>query len=112
MAWKAGYTLYAPNKIYLWHKWGRVDRPLFGNDANESKYTKRINTLAWNHKLHAIQIRNTILRDKEYRHYLDEKWGIDLLGKQGTKKIVNSGLDPYYFMDKEMVFDQKLKIVE
>ena len=27
LAWKAGYTLYAPNQLILWHQWDRTYRP-------------------------------------------------------------------------------------
>ena len=29
-----------------------------------------------------------------------ERWGIDLLGRQGNLKAINSSLDPYYFWNK------------
>ena len=29
-------------------------------------------------------IRKTIFSDREYMRYLDEEWGIDLLGRAGT----------------------------
>ena len=37
--------------------------------------------------------------DKAYRQYMDERWGIDLLGQQATQKIVDAGLDSYYFWE-------------
>ena len=42
--------------------------------------------------------------DKEYRKYLDEKWGLDLLGGKGTKKIYEP-IDPFYFFNKETAFN-------
>ena len=38
--------------------------------------------------------------DKEYRKYLDEKWGLDLLGGQGTKKVYEP-IDPFIFFDSD-----------
>ena len=32
--------------------------------------------------------------------YLDEEWGIDILGKAGTQKALNGGIDPWFFYDK------------
>ena len=96
----------------MFHKWDRSDRPLFGADVNKSKYYERINTLAHSRISHANNIRNTIFKDKEYRDFLDEKWGIDLLGRQGTQKIKDAGLDPYYFYSKENIFISQLKVVE
>ena len=28
---------------------------------------------------------------------MDVKWGVDLLGRQGSQKATEGGLDPYYF---------------
>ena len=33
LAWKAGYTLYAPNETFIWHQWDRTYRPAFGDDV-------------------------------------------------------------------------------
>ena len=51
--------------------------------------------------------------DKEYRKYLDETWGLDLLGGQGTQKIMDM-VDPFCFFNKETAFNihHKLKIVK
>ena len=32
LAWKAGYTLYAPMRQDIWHLWDRSYRPIFGNE--------------------------------------------------------------------------------
>ena len=34
-AWKAGYTLYAPNKVVFYHLWEGGYRPIFEHDANK-----------------------------------------------------------------------------
>ena len=43
------------------------------------------------------KIRRVIFTDKEYLRYLIEEWGIDLLGRSGTRKAVDAGIDSYYF---------------
>ena len=50
--------------------------------------------------------------DKGFRRYFDEKFGIDLLGRQGTQKSVDSALDPYYFYDKSKPYISQIKVVE
>ena len=42
-------------------------------------------------------MRDLIFADEEYRRYMDEKWGVDLLGRKGSERAANGGLDPYYF---------------
>ena len=58
-------------------------------------------------------IRRMMFADKEYRKYLDEKWGLDLLGGQGTQKIMDT-VDPFCFFAKETAFNEhhKMKIVK
>ena len=52
--------------------------------------------------------------DKDYRHFMDMKWGIDLLGQQATQKNADCGLDNYYFWQYEDGYtdDVYLKIVK
>ena len=38
-----------------------------------------------------------IFGDEGFRHYMDERWGVDLLGRQGSKRATDGGLDSYYF---------------
>ena len=54
-----------------------------------------------------------IFADKEYRRYFDEKWGLDLLGGCGTKKVYDV-VDPFLFFNKESAFNvnHMIKIVE
>ena len=33
LAWKAGYSMYAPNERVIWHQWDRTYRPAFGKDV-------------------------------------------------------------------------------
>ena len=40
-----------------------------------------------------------ILGDAEFRHYMYRRWGIDYLGREGSQKATDGGLDPYYFWD-------------
>ena len=54
-----------------------------------------------------------IFADKEYRRYFDAKWGLDLLGGCGTKKVYDV-VDPFLFFNKESAFNvnHMIKIVE
>ena len=86
-AWKAGYTLYAPNEQVIWHLWDRSYRHKFYEDVRTFSDEKK-KKLAGNDKIFAYDnkaqgdiIRKEIFADKEYRRYMDEKWGIDLLGR-------------------------------
>ena len=62
------------------------------------------------------RLRRTVLTDKEYRRWLDEQFGIDLLGRS-WKKIPGTAfgakLDPDYFLENfKKNFDSYIKIVE
>ena len=35
LAWKAGYTLYAPNEQIFWHNWDRTYRPDYAGDKGD-----------------------------------------------------------------------------
>ena len=37
--------------------------------------------------------------DRKWLRYMDEVWGLDVLGQQGTKKVQTSSLDPYMFWE-------------
>ena len=111
LAWKAGYTIYAPNEVVMWHQWVRDYKPSYevDNIITLDRQTK----INHEYGVHSKQIRRTIFGDKEFRHYYDEKFGIDLLGRQGTQRTVDVGLDPYYFFDKSNgEFKVTIKIVE
>ena len=104
-AWKAGYTLYAPNKNVIWHLWDRTYRPKFYDDARKFSEEKQ-KELAGNKQLFSFDnkvqgeiIRKIMYADKEYRNHMDQKWGIDLLGRQANQKIVDAGIDSYYFWE-------------
>ena len=45
----------------------------------------------------AKRMRDLILGDEEFRRYMDVKWGVDLLGREGSERATDGGLDPYYF---------------
>ena len=85
-AWKAGYTLYNPIESVVWHLWDRSYRHKFYEDSR--KFSKeKMKRLASNDELlygdNKVQgdiIRKIMFADKDYRQYMDEKWGIDLLG--------------------------------
>ena len=90
MAWKAGYTLYAPNKQVIWHLWDRSYRHKFYEDVRTFSEEKK-KDLAGNDDLFSYEnkaqgniIRKIMYGDKAYRQYMDERWGIDLLGRQAT----------------------------
>ena len=34
LAWKAGYTIYAPNDVIVWHRFDSTYRPVFLQDMN------------------------------------------------------------------------------
>ena len=38
---------------------------------------------------------------------MNDKWGIDLLGRSVSKKGIDAGLDPYYFWDNDSEFYQR-----
>ena len=42
-------------------------------------------------------MRELIIGDADFRHYMNVKWGIDLLGRKGSRKARNAAMDPYYF---------------
>ena len=48
-------------------------------------------------------MREMIIGDAEFRHYMDVRWGVDMLGrrggKEGIQRATDGGLDPYYFWD-------------
>ena len=44
-------------------------------------------------------MREMIIGDAEFRRYMDVRWGVDILGRQGSQKATDGGLDPYYFLD-------------
>ena len=88
LTWKAGYRMYAPNKTVVWHLWDRSYRPLVSDNtqtiAKSYNMKKKADTNSkydyGDSRGQSMQIRRIIYGDKEYRHYLDEKWGLDLLG--------------------------------
>ena len=55
-------------------------------------------------------MREMIIGDKEFRHYMDVRWGVDMLGqkggKEGSTRAADGGLDPYYFWDPANPFKQ------
>ena len=65
-------------------------------------------------KVEGNRIRRIMYGDKEFRRYMDEVWGLDLLGHQGRDMAHNSSLDPYYFWEKESIDKNRtfIKIVE
>ena len=86
MAWKSGYTLYAPNVQDIWHLWDRSYRPSFGSDAQSfaNKKQKNLSGSAkldmFDSKAEGDRIRRILYGDKKWRQYMDEVWGLDVLG--------------------------------
>ena len=44
-------------------------------------------------------MRELIIGDPEFRRYMDKRWGVDLIGREGSQKATDGGLDAYYFWD-------------
>ena len=86
LAWKAGYSLYTPTVQVNYHLWDRSYRPRFGTDAVEFDQAKqekldgqkKLET--FENKLQGDRIRRIVYGDKEYIRYMDEVWGLDILG--------------------------------
>ena len=51
-------------------------------------------------------MRRIIFGDKEYRHYLYETFGLDLLGRCGTDLTKSIGLDTHYFFEDLKYLDE------
>ena len=49
-------------------------------------------------------IRRKMFGDKQWIRYMDEQWGLDVLGQQIEEKARYGSLDPYYFW-KESLMD-------
>ena len=49
-------------------------------------------------------MRELIIGDKEFRQYMDKKWGINLLGRKHSKKATDAAIDPYFFWDPATPF--------
>ena len=96
--WKKGYTLYAPNDVLIFHNYDRTYRPNFGPDQEAMAADKGRDHLD-KYRQNGKRMRETIVGDTEYRRYMDSKWGVDLLGREGNKIATDCGLDPYYFWD-------------
>ena len=81
MAWKAGYKFYIPNKNVIWHLWDRSYRPRFNEEAEEMKKLQKNKDIEqFDSKKQGDIIRRKIYGDREYLRYLDEEWGLDVLG--------------------------------
>ena len=99
LAWKAGYTLYAPNELIFWHSWTRSYRPSYAGDKSKMfTLTKEAEKMNSEYLVFGRQIRRIMFADKEFRRYYDEHFGFDWIGCQGTKKTDYNNLDPYYFI--------------
>ena len=99
----------------MWHLWNRGYRPTYeGEHLVTSKFSRQKQKKVRDLFTECRRIRRIIYGDKEYRHYLDENFGIDLLGRQGTSKCAHVGLDPYYYFHKDLNWfkSPKMKIVE
>ena len=78
--------MYSPNESHIWHLWDRSYRPLFGHEAqkfssknqNKLKGTSKLDM--FDSKVEGDKIRRILYGDKEFRRYMDEVWGLDVLG--------------------------------
>ena len=78
--------MYIPNKKDIWHLWDRSYRPRFGSDVKDFADEKK-KQLSGNAALEQFEnkkqgdiIRRKIYGDREYVRYMDEVWGLDILG--------------------------------
>ena len=52
-------------------------------------------------------MREKVIGDAEFRHYMNVRWGVDLLGRTGSQKSTDGGLDPYYFWNPAKPYQQQ-----
>lgn len=45
------------------------------------------------------RMRELIIGDADFRQYMDLRWGIDLLGRKGSRKATDAAMDSYYFFN-------------
>ena len=48
-------------------------------------------------------MRGLIMGDEKFRRYMDVKWGVDLLGRRGSQRATDGGLDSFYFFDTHRI---------
>ena len=78
--------MYIPIVKDIWHLWDRSYRPRFGSDSKDFAADKKkqlqgnaANEQFDNQKQGDI-IRRKIYGDREYVRWMDEVWGLDILG--------------------------------
>ena len=78
--WTQGYTLYAPNKTFLFHNKDDTVGPDRYSTAEPETVEDPWNTYEHNGK----RMRNRIIGDGDFIDYMDARWGVDLLGREGS----------------------------
>ena len=103
-AWKAGYTMYTPSKFIIWHLWDRSYRHEFEEDfaieREDEKKQKFLVQASFVEEVLKKRLRRIMYADKEYRREQHEKFGIDLLGRQGIQvpgTHYGASIDPDFF---------------
>ena len=98
MYWKKGYTLYSPVESVVYHYYDLdyrhnqvKDVEAEAEDGGQEFWRKNRNS--------GKALREMIIGDPEFRRYMDKRWGVDILGREGSQKATDGGLDPYYFWD-------------
>ena len=91
LAWKAGYQLFIPAQQVIYHLWDRSYRPQFGGDVKRlgldkkkkldgviKPYEKGVTHFEGIKA--GVNIRRIMFGDREFIRYMDERWGLDILG--------------------------------
>ena len=93
--WTEGYTLYAPSQTFLFHNGEIGDGPDRYSTAEPEVIEDPWNTYEHNGK----RMRDRIIGDGPYIDYMDARWGVDLLGREGSVRSADGGFDAWYFFD-------------
>ena len=79
--WTQGYTLYAPNKSFLFVN---LENEL-GPDRYSTAEPEWVVEDPWNTYEHnGKRMRDRIIADGPFIDYMDARWGVDLLGREST----------------------------
>ena len=78
--WTQGYTLYAPNKSFLFVNLENELGPDRYSTAEPEVVEDPWNTYEHNGK----RMRDRIIADGPFIDYMDARWGVDLLGREST----------------------------
>ena len=78
--WTQGYTLYAPSQTFLFHNGDNTVGPDRYSTAEPEVVEDPWNTYEHNGK----RMRDLIIGDGPFIDYMDARWGVDLLGREGS----------------------------